>query len=130
MKYEDLDCRQLQVVDAVLNSDAKTLVTGGPGTGKTTSALWSARSYLESSDEETRPRVLFLTFSRSALNQIMSRSPSVLACYGDRIEVITFHGLAFRLLRGFGRYAGNGREASNQYCGSGRPGPGRIHESG
>ena len=111
MKFDDLDSRQREVVDTVLQSSGKILVLGRPGTGKTTTALWAARTYLETSKEHPAPRVLFLTFSRSAVSQIMSRSPGVLAGYADRIEILTFHGLAYRLLRGFGRYAGYGTVA-------------------
>ena len=111
MRLEDLDCRQREVVDAVVKSDDKILVLSRPGTGKTTTALWSARTYLESSDEKPAPRVLFLTFSRTAISQIMTRSPGVLAGFADRIEILTFHGLAYRLLKGFGRYAGYGAAA-------------------
>ena len=111
MRLEDLDCRQREVVDAVVKSDDKILVLGRSGTGKTTTALWSARTYLESSDEKPAPRVLFLTFSRTAVSQIMTRSPGVLAGFADRIEILTFHGLAYRLLKGFGRYAGYGAAA-------------------
>ena len=77
MRFDDLDCRQREVVDAVVKSDDKILVLGRPGTGKTTTALWSARTYLETSDEKPAPRVLFLTFSRTAVSQIMTRSPGV-----------------------------------------------------
>jgi DNA helicase-2/ATP-dependent DNA helicase PcrA len=108
MKFEDLDCRQREVVEAVLSSDAKVLVLGGPGTGKTTTALWTARAYLETSRGVPAPRTLFLTFSRSAVSQIMSRSPGVLSGISDRVEISTFHALAYRLLRAFGRYAGYG----------------------
>ena len=111
MRFDDLDCRQGEVVDAVVKSDDKILVLGRPGTGKTTTALWSARTYLETSDEKPAPRVLFLTFSRTAVSQIMTRSPGVLSGFADRIEVLTFHGLAYRLLKGFGRYAGYGPAA-------------------
>ena len=111
MRFDDLDCRQREVVDAVVKSDDKILVLGRPGTGKTTTALWSARTYLETSDEKPAPRVLFLTFSRTAVSQIMTRSPGVLSGFADRIEVLTFHGLAYRLLKGFGRYAGYGPAA-------------------
>ena len=38
----------------------------------------------------------------------MSGSPGVLSGYEDRIEILTFHALAYRLLRAFGRYAGYG----------------------
>lgn len=108
MRFEDLDSRQREVVDAVVKSDDATLVLGRPGTGKTTTALWSARTYLDTSYEKPDPRVLFLTFSRTAVSQIMTRSPGVLSGLADRVEVLTFHGLAYRLLKGFGRYAGFG----------------------
>ena len=108
MKFDDLDCLQHQVVDAVLESDDKVLVLGRPGTGKTTTALWTARKYLELSDQKPASRVLFLTFSRTAVSQIMGRSPGVLSGYIDRVEILTFHGLAYRLLKDFGRYAGYG----------------------
>ena len=107
MTFEELDSRQREVVDAVLDSDAKILVLGGPGTGKTTTALWTARMYLEASAEK-HARVLFLTFSRSAVSQIMSRSPGAISGYADHIEILTFHGLAYRLMCAFGRYAGHG----------------------
>ena len=107
MRLENLDSRQRAVVDAALHPGAKILVKGGPGTGKTTAALWAARSYLESSGD-TSSRVLFLTFSRAAVSQITRRSPGVLAGCADRIEIMTFHGLAYQILRAFGRYAGHG----------------------
>ena len=78
MKIEDLDHRQREVVDAIGNSDEGVLVLGGAGTGKTTTALWTARTYLETSAEIPARRVLFLTFSRSAVSQIMGRS---LGCF-------------------------------------------------
>ena len=97
------------MVNAVLHSDAKRiLVLGGPGTGKTATALWTARAHLETSNATPVQRVLFLTFSRAAVSQIMSRLPGVLSSYEDRIEILTFHALAHRLLRAFGRYAGYG----------------------
>ena len=108
MNFEDLDCRQRQVVDAVVHSDDSLLVLGGPGTGKTTTALWSARAFLENSEGSQSPRALFLTFSRSAVSQIMARSPGVISGYEDRVEVTTFHALAYRLIGSFGRYAGYG----------------------
>ena len=108
MKLEDLDHRQREVVDAVSTSDDRIIVLGGAGTGKTTTALWTARTYLETSTETPAPRVLFLTFSRSAVSQITSRSPGVLSGYSDRVEILTFHALCYWLLRAFGRYAGYG----------------------
>ena len=109
MRFEQLDCRQREVVKATLCSDANILVLGGPGAGKTTTALWAARTFLENPEQGATLRVLFLTFSRSAVSQIASRSPAVLTGrYRERIEILTFHSLAYRLLRAFGRYSGYG----------------------
>lgn len=96
---------------AVAESEADTvLVQGGAGVGKTTTALWAARRHLVADPEFERRgasrRVLFVTFSRTAVAQIRGRSAGVLKGLGDRIEILTFHGLAYRLIQSFGRYAG------------------------
>ena len=80
---------------------------GSAGTGKTTVSSWAARHHLEK-DPTGHSRVLFLTFSRTAVSQIISRSAGVTRGLEDRLEVATFHGLAYRLIRAFGRYVGFG----------------------
>lgn len=102
MNRDELTPRQLEVVDS---TEQTTLVTGGAGTGKTTVALWAARTELERPGNEKR-RALFLTFSRTAVDQIISRSRNVVAPVEDRIEVSTFHSFAYRLVRRFGYAAG------------------------
>ena len=109
MKFGDLDCMQREVVNAVLDCNLRRLlVSGGPGSGKTAAALWSARAHLENASKKPVQRVLFLTFSRAAVSQLVSRLPGVLSGYEDRVEILTFHALAHRILRAFGRYAGHG----------------------
>lgn len=108
MKYEDLNCRQKEVIKVVLERDCIILVLGGAGTGKTTNALWCARVLFEQLTDCPKPRVLFLTFSRAAISQIMRRCPGVIAEYESNVEIMTFHALAYRLIRSFGRYAGYG----------------------
>lgn len=98
MNRDDLTPRQEEVIDA---TDQRMLVTGGAGTGKTTVALWAARTELERPGNEKR-RALFLTFSRTAVDQIISRSRAVVAPVEGRIEVSTFHSFAYRLVRRFG----------------------------
>lgn len=102
MNQTDLTPRQVEVVDA---TDRTILVSGGAGTGKTTVALWAARTELERPGNEKK-RALFLTFSRTAVDQIISRSRAVVAPVEDRIEVSTFHSFAYRLVRRFGHLAG------------------------
>src|SRR4051794_536008 len=97
----------------VCESTAPTLlVLGGAGTGKTVTAAAAARAHLLRTDaadaDGVRHRVLFLTFSRTAVSQILKRSRGVLRDVTDRVDVLTFHGLAWQLLRDFGRYAGHG----------------------
>jgi DNA helicase-2/ATP-dependent DNA helicase PcrA len=105
VKLEELTPRQREAVTA---TEPLVLVTGGAGTGKTTAALWAARHHLERDAASPAERVLFVTFSRTAVGQIAGRSRTLLARMRDRIEIQTFHSLAYRLLRGFGRYAGRG----------------------
>lgn len=99
----------------VIESTAPALlVLGGAGCGKTTAALAAARRHLREIDASDRPlaerRVLFVTFSRTAVEQIRDRSAGVSSDVGDRIEISTFHGLAFRFHRSFGRYFGGAIE--------------------
>lgn len=110
---------------AVVDSDAPiSLVLGGAGVGKTTTALWAARRHLTDDPSFGRRsatrRTLFVTFSRTAVSQIQGRSTGVVDGLGDRIEILTFHGLAYRIVRSFGRFAGLGADATLQGAARGR----------
>lgn len=111
--FDDLVPVQRQVADSV---DRTVLVLGGAGTGKTTTALWAARRELTEGGTHERPRadhrVLFVTFSRTAVAQIRSRASGVLDGIGPSVEILTFHGLAFRLVRAFGSLLGFANEPS------------------
>ena len=104
MNEGDLTPKQGEVVDA---DDSVVLVFGGAGCGKTTVALWAARSEL-ARHPASWVRVGFLTFSRTAVDQIGQRCRSAVSGIRDRVEISTFHGFSYRLLRSFGRYAGFG----------------------
>jgi DNA helicase-2/ATP-dependent DNA helicase PcrA len=104
---DDLSCKQREVVEA---TEPLIVTLGGAGSGKTTTALWAAREHLAREGASPAERVLFATFSRTAVGLIARRSRSVLAEFGSRIEVHTFHSLSYRLLASFGRYSGYGRE--------------------
>jgi DNA helicase II / ATP-dependent DNA helicase PcrA len=108
VKLADLTSRQRNAVEATAST---VLVRGGAGTGKTTVALWAARQHLERQSAQPTERVLFVTFSRTAVGQIAQRSAAALAGIQNKIEVHTFHSLGFRLLKAFGRYAGYGNES-------------------
>lgn len=103
--------------------DSVVVVLGGAGSGKTTTAAAAAARRLTDLNEHraalqrTTPfgtvpnlppakRVLFLSFSRTAVSQIVDRAASVLGAHRSRIDVVTFHGLAWRILNDFGRHYG------------------------
>ncbi|WSQ15097.1 AAA family ATPase [Streptomyces sp. NBC_01231] len=109
----------------VIESVAPVLVvSGGAGTGKTTTAVAAARAHLEDADEKllrlrqeaarrgqrtqlpAATRVLFLSFSRTAVAQIIDRAANVIGELRPRLEVSTFHGFAWRVLTGFGAHHG------------------------
>lgn len=105
MNYDDLTPRQQEIVDS---TDSTLIALGGAGTGKTTTALFAAKIEIENR-AENHQHVLFLTFSRTAVAQILDRAGPILDRVGDRIEILTFHGFAYRLAIDFGRYAGLGK---------------------
>ncbi|MGA6227079.1 UvrD-helicase domain-containing protein [Streptomyces umbrinus] len=110
---------------AVIESAARVLVvSGGAGTGKTTTAVAAARAHLEAADEQllrlrqeaarhgqrtqlpAATKVLFLSFSRTAVAQIIDRAANVIGELRPRLEVSTFHGFAWRVITGFGAHHG------------------------
>jgi superfamily I DNA/RNA helicase len=64
VKLESLTPRQRDAAEA---TEPVVFVFGGPGTGKTTAALFAGRLALERPKVEPWQRALFLTFSRAAV---------------------------------------------------------------
>lgn len=112
---------QQAVIDAVA---PVVVVIGGAGAGKTTTAAAAARQRLEliskhrgqlvaNSGVGKRPplppqkRVLLVSFSKTAVSQILSRSAGVLGPHQEKLDVVTFHGMAWRILSHFGRFYGH-----------------------
>ncbi|MEU6236070.1 UvrD-helicase domain-containing protein [Kitasatospora sp. NPDC047058] len=120
MTYEAQGAQQ----DVIDNTAPVRVVLGGAGTGKTTTAVAAARRHLDAADEKlvlrrqaaqrsarrTRlpapERVLFLSFSRTAVAQILDRSAGVIGPMAPRLEVATFHGFAWRIITSFGQHHG------------------------
>lgn len=83
-----------------------TVVLGGAGTGKTACALGAAEAHLERESATRFERVLVLSFSRAAVVNIDNRSRGD---FSSRVDIMTFHGLAYSLIRRFGWAVGLGR---------------------
>ena len=87
---------------SVLKEPGHVLVLGGPGAGKTTLAILKAQAGMP----RMKPgqTVLFLSFSRAAVQQIITRCKTVLSREElSKIEVRTYHSFCWELLKGHGR---------------------------
>ena len=94
----EIDAKRQAVIDAL----GHVLVLGGPGAGKTTLALLKATPLLA----QLKPgqKVLFLSFSRAAVQQILARCSEVLTRDERKlIDVRTYHAFCWDLLRSHGR---------------------------
>ncbi|SDM01984.1 Superfamily I DNA or RNA helicase [Geodermatophilus siccatus] len=112
---------QIKVINA---TDPVLVVLGGAGTGKTTTAAVAARKRIEDAESERlrvrrdallsgkrakqRPpaRALFLSFSRTAVAQVIDRASSVIGPTLQRLDVATFDGFAWRVINDFGAHYG------------------------
>jgi DNA helicase-2/ATP-dependent DNA helicase PcrA len=87
---------------AILEQDGHVLVTGGPGSGKTTVALLKAAAAARSL--KPGAEILFLSFSRAAIQQILQKSQDLLKrAERSLIRVQTYHAFCIELLESHGR---------------------------
>ena len=81
------------------------LVCGGPGSGKTTIALLKAQR--RCAELQPGQEVLFLSFSRAAVRQILTRSAALLFAKERRlVQVDTYHRFCIEFLEAHGRLLG------------------------
>lgn len=98
-----LICPQRQ---SVLDATGPVLVTGGPGSGKTTIALAKAQRVIEGglSPGET---VLFLSFSRAAVARVVEASKVQLPKpLQNKLSIQTFHSFFWEILKAYGYLLG------------------------
>jgi DNA helicase-2/ATP-dependent DNA helicase PcrA len=93
----------LNELDSFFSSNSHTLVLGGPGSGKTTSALLKAGSEIESGLLAAGQQIAFLSFARATVARVAERALELLPPAAmSRIEINTYHGFAWKLLRSHG----------------------------
>lgn len=83
------------------------MVIAGPGTGKTRTAIELAKHYCTRLDESSRKRVLFLSFSNSAVYRLADAAAVNFSRKERRLlRFMTYHSYAAELLRQYGRFVG------------------------
>ena len=108
---------------AILRQEGHVLVTGGPGSGKTTVALLKAAA--TSHSLKPGEEILFLSFSRSAIQQILQKSQDLLnRDERSLIRVQTYHAFCIELLESHGRLL------SGHRCKFVVPGEERLRKAG
>jgi DNA helicase-2/ATP-dependent DNA helicase PcrA len=96
-------CPQRQ---SILDEDGAILVTGGPGSGKTTIALAKAKLVIERGLSPGQS-VLFLSFSRAAVARVIEASKTQLsAALQGKLSIQTFHSFFWRILQAYGYLLG------------------------
>lgn len=90
----------------ILDSRGHTLVTGGPGSGKTTIAILKALSRIEAGMVSGQS-VLFLSFSRAAVARIAEAAKKKIPkAYQKLLNIQTFHSFFWEILRVHGYLLG------------------------
>lgn len=96
-------CPQRQ---GILDEDGAVLVTGGPGSGKTTIALAKAGLVIERGLSPGQS-VLFLSFSRAAVARVVEASQTQLPSnLRSKLSIQTFHSFFWVILRAYGYLLG------------------------
>ena len=90
--------------EAVLHGDGPLLVIAGAGTGKTRTLVHRVAHLVARG--AAPERILLLTFTRRAAQEMLARAERLCGPAGRRVQGGTFHGTAHRLLRRFGQAAG------------------------
>jgi len=93
-----------QQAAAATHGDGPLLIIAGAGTGKTRALVYRVAHLIERG--VPAERILLLTFTRRAAQEMLSRAEKLVGSNSKRVSGGTFHATAHRLLRRYGQSAG------------------------
>ncbi|MDB4871252.1 MAG: Helicase superfamily 1 UvrD-related protein, partial [Gemmatimonadales bacterium] len=93
-----------QQAAAATHGDGPLLIIAGAGTGKTRTLVYRVAHLIERG--VAAERILLLTFTRRAAQEMLSRAERLVGNNSKRVHGGTFHATAHRLLRRYGPAAG------------------------
>ncbi|HST07548.1 MAG TPA: ATP-dependent helicase [Gemmatimonadaceae bacterium] len=93
-----------QQAAAATHGDGPLLIIAGAGTGKTRTLVYRVAHLIERG--VPAERILLLTFTRRAAQEMLSRAERLVGSNSKRVHGGTFHGTSHRLLRRYGAAAG------------------------
>ncbi len=93
-----------QQAAAATHADGPLLIIAGAGTGKTRTLVYRVAHLIERG--VPAERILLLTFTRRAAQEMLSRVERLVGSSSKRVHGGTFHATAHRLLRRYGQAAG------------------------
>lgn len=89
----------------IINSTESCYISAGPGTGKTTTALYLAGKAV--SKLKQGQKILFLSYSNAAVQRMAESAGLQLnSAKKSKIDFNTFHSLAWKVISTYGRYIG------------------------
>lgn len=95
-----IELREDSKRQAILNARNHLLIMGGPGSGKTTIALFKAKQIVESGVLKDGQKVLFLSFARATISRVEEQAGNLIAPHTkNQIEINTYHGFIWNIIR-------------------------------
>jgi DNA helicase II / ATP-dependent DNA helicase PcrA len=95
---------------ALLATAENAIVLGGPGSGKTTIALLKANQEIQLGELKPGQRILFLSFARATVARVAQHAETLLSAKSFlSLEINTYHGFIWNLLRSHGYLMRDGR---------------------
>ena len=88
---------------AVLEATGNILIMGGPGSGKTTIALFKAKEIVEKGGLKNGQKILFLSFARATISRVEEHAGALIPPeIKSSIEINTYHGFIWNILQKHG----------------------------